>query len=341
MPVAERGPASERGAALLTVLLLVAVMAVITAVALERLTLASRMAQNGAGADQGRALLIAGEAIAAYRLGDLVKASPGKTTLAGGWLGTPQSVPVPGGSVVARVTDAGNCFNVNSLVTGGGSIGDPAPDSASGTYSTRPDGVKQFKALMRLLGVEQNAAATIAVSVADWIDTDAVPGDGGAEDSFYQQMPVTYRTAGGLIVDPSELRVIHGMTPAIYSRLRPWLCALPLGDLSPININTLLPDQAILLAMLTDGKLSPETARQLLARRPEDGYGSLVTFWAQPELAKLGLPEEVTGQAKLTSRWFAVDLRVDLGGTDVIETALFDAENTPALLIRRRWGDDS
>ena len=114
MPVAERGPASERGAALLTVLLLVAVMAVITAVALERLTLASRMAQNGAGADQGRALLIAGEAIAAYRLGDLVKASPGKTTLAGGWLGTPQSVPVPGGSVVARVTDAG-LGNLRSL----------------------------------------------------------------------------------------------------------------------------------------------------------------------------------------------------------------------------------
>lgn len=337
----------ERGAALLTVLMLVAVMAVITAIALERLTIASRMAQNGAGADQGRALLIAGEAFAAYRLGDLVKASPGKTVLAAGWLGTPQTVAVPGGSVVARVTDAGNCFNINSLVMDGGSINDPMAATPSATasesedYTARPDGLKQFVALMRLLGIDQNAAALIAVSVADWIDTDAVPGEGGAEDSFYQQLPVTYRTSGGLIADPSELRVIHGMTPAIYSRLRPWLCALPVSDLSPINVNTLLPNQAILLAMLTDGKLSAETARQLLAQRPGDGYGSPVTFWAQPALAGLDLPEGVTGQAKLTSRWFAVDLRVDLGGTDVIETALFDAQNVPARLVRRRWGDDS
>lgn len=326
---------------MLTVLMLVAVMAVITAVALERLTIASRMAQNGAGADQGRALLIAGETFAAYRLGDLVKASPGKTTLTAGWLGTPQSVAVPGGSVVARVTDAGNCFNINSLVMSGGSINDPMAANRSEDYTARPDGLKQFVSLMRLLGVEQNAAALIAVSVADWIDTDAVPGEGGAEDSFYQQLPVTYRTSGGLVADPSELRVIHGMTPAIYSRLRPWLCALPTSDLSPINVNTLLPDQAILLAMLTDGKLSPETARQLLAQRPEDGYGSPMTFWAQPALARLDLPQEVTGQAKMTSRWFSVELRVDLGGTDVIETALFDAQNAPARLVRRRWGDDS
>lgn len=329
--MAERGAnrGRECGAALLTVLMLVAVMAVITAVALERLTIASRMTQNGTGADQGRAMLVAGESFAAYTLGDLMKARPGRTTLKGGWLGTGQTVSVPGGAVIVRVSDAGNCFNINSLVSG------------TETWSARPAGVKQFAALMRLLGVDQRTGEQIAVSVADWVDSDTVPGNGGAEDDFYQQLPVSYRTAGGLIADPSELRVIHGMTPAIYSRLRPWLCALPVTDLSPININTLLPDQAILLAMLTDGKLSPETARQVLARRPEDGYGSLVTFWAQPALAGLALPPEVTEQSKLTSRWFAVDMRVDLGGTDVSETALFDAQNAPARLIRRRWGDDS
>ncbi|HTH27923.1 MAG TPA: type II secretion system minor pseudopilin GspK [Sphingobium sp.] len=319
----------EQGAALLTVLLLVAIMSVITAVVLERLTIASRMTQNGVGGDQARAMLLAGEGIAALKLGDVVKARPGRTTLAGDWLNTGQSVAVPGGSIFVRIADAGNCFNVNSLVAG------------TETYAARPAGVRQFVALMRLLAVPQDVAERIAVSVADWIDSDTVPAGGGAEDSFYQQLPVTYRTAGGLIADPSELRVIHGMTPAVYSRLRPWLCALPVADLSPININTLLPDQGILLAMLTDGKLSPETARQLLARRPADGYGSLVTFWAQPAVSGLDLPSEVTEQTRLTSRWFAVDLRVNQAGADVSETALFDAQNAPARLIRRRWGDDS
>ncbi|MET0364324.1 MAG: type II secretion system protein GspK, partial [Sphingobium sp.] len=157
----------------------------------------------------------------------------------------------------------------------------------------------------------------------------------------YQGATVPFRTANTLMADPSELRVVAGMTPDIYSKLRPWLCALPVAELSPININTLLPDQAILLAMLTDGRIGPDAARQLLVRRPPDGYGSLVTFWGQPALSGLALSTDVTEQTKLTSRWFEVDLRVDMGGTDVSETALFDARDMPVRLVRRRWGDEN
>lgn len=324
-------PEGERGAALLTVLLLVAVMAVITAVALERLTIATRMAQNGVGADQGRALLIAGEEVAAFRLGDLVTARPGKTTLAGNWLGTPTPVAVPGGRVIAQVSDAGNCFNLNSLVTAG----------EHDSYVARPTGIAQFATLMRLLGIDSRVADRIAMSSADWIDSDVVPAPGGAEDDFYLQQPSPHRAAGGLLADPSELRAVRDMTPALYARLKPWICALPMAELSPINVNTLLPDQGVLLAMVTGGRISPDVARQVLARRPADGYGSLVTFWGQPPLAGLGLSQEATDQAKLTSRWFSVDLRADLGDTDVTETALFDAQNCPAQLVRRHWGDDS
>lgn len=324
-------PIRERGAALLTVLMLVAVMAVITAVALERLTLATRMAQNGVSADQGRAFLMAGEAVASLRLSDLATARPGRTTLAGGWLGTEQGFAVPGGMVRARVRDTGNCFNINGLVKAEGAE----------NYAARPAGITQFAALLRLLGTDPRVAEQIAMASADWIDSNAVPGPGGAEDASYGQMPMPYRTAGGLVADASEIRTVAGMTAPIYERVRPWLCALPVAELSPVNINTMLPDQAILLAMLADGRIGAETARQVIARRPVDGYGSLVTFWAQPALVALGLPPEVTEQAKLNSRWFEVDLTVDLGGTDVHETVLFDARDTPARLVRRRWGDES
>ncbi len=324
-------PRGERGAALLTVLLLVAVMAVVTAIAIEKLTLSTRMARNGIDADQGRALLMAGEAIAAYRLADLVAARPGRTTLEGGWLGTAQSVPVPGGAISARVRDAGNCFNLNSLVQ---------QEAEGASLRANPQAILQFAALMRLVGVDPATASQVAVAAADWIDSDAVPGPGGAEDNFYLEQEEPYRTAGGLVAEASELRLVAGVTPAIYDRLRPWLCALPLAELSPININTLLPEQAILLAMLTDGRLPADQARQVLAQRPRDGYGSLVGFWKQSALAALALPPAVTDQAKLTSRWFEVELRVDLGGNDVSETALFDAETAPARLVRRRWGDE-
>ena len=200
--------------------------------------------------------------------------------------------------------------------------------------------VLQFAALMRLLGIDPAAAAQIAAAAADWIDSDAAPGPGGAEDSFYLGKEEPYRTAGGLMADISELRVVAAVTPAIYERVQPWLCALPVAELSPINVNTLLPEQAILLAMLADGRLPVDIARQVLAQRPRDGYGSLPGFWGQPPLAALALPPAVTGQTKLTSRWFEVELSVDLGGNDVSETALFDAQTAPARLIRRRWGDE-
>ncbi|PJG49164.1 general secretion pathway protein GspK [Sphingobium sp. LB126] len=318
----------ERGAALLTVLLLVAVMAVVATTALERLALATRMTGNGGAIDQARAFADAGTEIARLRIGDLVAANPGKTTLAGNWMGTPQAIPVPGGVATARVTDGGNCFNLNSVVAG----------TSEADLKVRPVGVSQFQALLQALGVDARQAQVAAASLADWIDTDGVPQPGGAEDDIYAQAAQPYRTANRFMVDPSELRAVHGVTPAIYDLARPWVCALPTADLSPININTLLPSQAPLFAMLMQGQLSVAQARQLLAQRPAEGYGSTVAFWAVPALAGLSPLEEVANQVKLTTGFFGVEVSVDVGGTQVVERALIDARQSPAMLIRRNWG---
>ncbi len=320
----------ERGAALLTVLLLVAVMAVIASTALERLALATRMTGNGGRIDQARAYADAGAEMARLRIGDLVAARPGRTTLQGGWLGTPQALPVPGGMATARVTDAGNCFNLNSLVAG----------ESESNLKVNPLGVTQFQALMQALGIEARAAAAVAAATADWIDTDTVPWPGGAEDEVYAQAPTPYRTANRFMVDPSELRVINGVTPAIYDRVRPWVCALPVADLSPINVNTLLPGQAVLIAMLLPGRLSVDQARQVLARRPADGYGGSREFWMNPLLGP-GPQAEVGEQVKVATRWFGVEIAVDVGGTQVVEKALIDAQQNPAMLVRRTMGDDA
>ena len=90
----DAGKPGERGAALLTVLLLVAVMAVVASTALERVALATRMTGNGGAVDQGRAFADAGTEMARLRINDLVESNPAKITLAGGWMGTPQAIPV-------------------------------------------------------------------------------------------------------------------------------------------------------------------------------------------------------------------------------------------------------
>ena len=324
-----RPPRSERGAALLTVLLLVAVMSVIAATAIERLTLATRLAANSGALDQARAYALAAETISIARIEDLVGRDQAKTTLAGGWNGRTQRLPIPGGLVTARLQDGGNCFNLNSLVAG----------QDSERLTARPLGASQFRSLMELLGIAPREAAVVAASLADWIDSDGQTAPGGAEDDFYAKLTPSYRTPNRMLLDASELRAVYGVTPQIYATLRPWVCALPTTDLSPINVNTLAPEQAPLFAMLIPGQLSIDRARQMLAQRPADGYGSLVAFWALPAMAALTPNAEVTAQTKLTSRFFRLDILVELGDAEVTEQALIDAEETPARLVLRQWGE--
>lgn len=327
--MAELPPSHERGAALLTVLLLVAVMAMIAATALERLSLATRLAANGAATDQGRAYLDAAEATARLRIADLVGRNPGKLTLQGGWLGAPQVIPVPGGTAAVRVTDGGNCFNLNSLVAG----------EQADSLAVRPVGAAQFTALMEALGIDPRAARAIAAAAADWIDSDSIPSPGGAEDETYLQLDRPYRTANGLMAHASELRAVRGVTPEIYARLAPWVCALPTSDLSPINVNTLLPTQAPLLAMMLPGRVGSEQAREYLARRPAGGYGNVDAFWALPARAGISPDAEVAQQVQVKTDYFRIAISVNLGDTQVDETALLDMSEPPARVVYRQWTD--
>ena len=320
--------AKERGAALLTVLLLVAVMSVVAAAGLERLTLATRLAANSGALDQARAFALAAETISIARIGDLKDRDKAKTTLHGDWHGRTTRLPIPGGIATSRVTDGGNCFNLNSVVAGD----DPEK------LRVRPVAVSQFTALMEVLGIAPRDAATVAAALADWIDSDSLPQPGGAEDEYYTQYARPYRAANRLMMDASELRAVAGVSPQLYATVRPWICALPVTDLSPINVNTLAPEQAPLVAMLIPGQLTIERARQMLAQRPAGGYGSTVAFWNLATREDLS-PGLAGTQIKLTTRFFRIDIMVELGDAEVTEQALVDTEELPARLIRRQWGE--
>lgn len=323
---------SERGAALLTVLLLVAVMAVLAGSALERLRLATRLAGNAAAIDQARAYAFAAEAIAAARISQLVDAGAGRTTLAGGWQGQPTVLPLPGGRVTATVRDGGNCFNLNSVVSG--EIGNPDVRLVA-----RPAGIIQFVGLMRAIGIDEGVARPIGDALADFIDSDQVPLPQGAEDEAYAGRPVPHRTAGGPLADASELRAIAGMTPELYQQLRPWVCALPATDLSPINVNTLTPEQAPLLAMLSIDQPDPARAQAVLARRPAAGWEGTAAFWNDASRAGLESSGEAKTQVRVGSQWFALELAVGIGDVELNERALIDARLLPARLVRRSWGE--
>jgi general secretion pathway protein K len=320
---------SERGAALLSVLLMVAVLAVIAATTLDRLALSSKLSGNGNALAQARMFTYAAESIASARLEDLLARDAAQTTLAGGWLGKEQILPVPVGRATASISDANNCFNLNSLVT-----------EAEGSYRANATGQTQFVSLMVVLGINENMARPVAAAAADWADSDSIPLPSGAEDDSYRGAAKPYLAANQLFAHPSELRAVKGVTPAIYAKLRGWICALPEATLSPLNVNTLLPEQAPLLVMLfPPNSFSPTSARSHLAKRPASGYGSLIRFWEAPELAALKPSPTVQEQVKLTSTYFLLDTKVSLGETTLDGEAMILASPSPPRVLWRSWGE--
>jgi len=237
---------------------------------------------------------------------------------------------MPGGALAeVRVRDGGNCFNVNSVADG----------EAHTALVRRPSGVGQFIGLMTALEVPEADARRIAEAAADWVDGDSLAGPGGAEDEAYMAGPAPYRTGNTLFADPGELRALAGMTPAIYRRLRPWLCALPVSDLSPININTLAIEQAPLLAMLAPGQLDAARARRILAQRPAAGWSNQIEFWRVEAMSEVNVPLDVQLQPQLRTRWFALDVRVAVGDSEFAEAVLVDARLQPSRIVARRWSE--
>ena len=306
-------------------LLLVAVIAVLAGAMLEKLRISTRLSANAAAGEQARAWAVAAEAMATVRISSLLSRSPERVTLAGGWSGRPLPLPLPGGGLAtARVLDGGNCFNLNGLVNGPG----------DGTYASYPIARAQFARLMRLLGIPGQVADQVAAGASDWIDTDDGQQAGGAEDARYTGQQVGYRTAGTLMADSSELRAVAGVTPEVYAQLRPWICALPVAQPAAINVNTQLPEQAPLLAMLAPDTVSVEAARQLIARRPPQGWGDPNAIWT-------GSGVSGAGGTAIKTTWFRLAIDVRMAGAELEERALIDATRLPVRLVARQWGEET
>lgn len=320
-----RTPSSERGAALLTVLMLVAVIATLAATSLDRLTVATRLAANAGIAAQGRQWLGLAEQLAAVRLEDLAAADQTRT-LTGPWLGQVREIRLPDGGILrAEVRDGGNCFNLNGL----------ARLQLDGISNTDPAAVQQLSQLLLLLGVDGNRAASIASAAADWVDSDSVPLPAGTEQA---RSANGWPPANAPFADVSELGAVEGVTPDLLGLVAPFLCALPEQGPQAINPNTLQPGQAALLAMLAPQQLPLGTARALIANRPPGGYPSTVAFWQASGIASDALPPAAGEQIRMKSRWFELRAEVRNSGQALASTSLIDLREKNARIVRRRYG---
>ena len=319
----------ERGAALLAVLLLVALIATLAALAMDRLALATRLAGNARAIDQARGYALGAEGLATLIVDRLNDRTKGEASLPAGWAGETRSIPVEGGLIRAKLGDGGSCFNLNSLVSG---------NQLSG-FAARPQMMERLGTLLAVAGVPQARAGPVVAAITDWIDSDMVPQRQGAEDDVYARAPVSYRAANALMADVSELRAVAGVTPAVYAAMAPWVCALPISEIAPLNVNILPPERAPLLAMLYGGRMPIGQAAAILRSRPAGGWSSASQFREQPAIAAMGNVAGLGEEIAVRTRWFTLELDVRLAGAQVKEVALIDGGIAPSRVVARAWGN--
>lgn len=315
-------------------LLAVAVMSALAVALLDDIRLAILRTGNAEATSQAHWYALGAEDYARVLLARAAKV-PGAQTEAERTL----TLPIEGGVIQARIRDATNCFNLNSLIPANGETAGDSDEEGEDA----PDHIvarRRFALLLRTLTQLDADRDALADALVDWLDTDDTPEPRGAEDSHYARLDPPSRAANGPLSDIAELRAVRGFTPEVMAVLAPLVCARPDGRSVLLNVNTLHPDDAPLLVMLVGDGLTLENARRAIADRPQGGYPRAAAFWGHPALSRLTVPQGVRDLAGVRSTHFRLDIRIAAGrGRASLTSHLALPPGGDPIVLSRQFGD--
>jgi len=315
----------QRGIALITILMILAIMVTIAATMTGRMT-ASLLRTEGLNYSEkvywyGQATVDFSRMILDNDFSDSEVISLDQI-----WA-TPDIVfPVDEGSITGNMVDYRSCFNINAIVL-------------ADKDDKRAIPISQFQMLLSVLDVEEYSAEIIAESTRDWLDSNqTVDVSQGAEDRYYESRNVAYLTANRLMVDISELRSVQGVTGEIYQRIKPFLCALPTTN-QLININTVKIKQPQILFALFPPELliSIEDLQTLLEDRPISGWASVDEFLASDLLVDKLIPEEISSQLSVSSDFFQLYGLAEIDERVMVLKLLFNIQNKKSTAVRFQY----
>ena len=259
----------DRGAALITALILVAVMSISVIGLLDVMRFSFKASANLAQREQARLYAIGAEKLAASTLSTARGQEERRSyPLLDYWTREPFVFPIDGGSIMGNVSDGANCFNLNSVVT-----------QSEGVLVRSDFNADRFEQLLERLDIQPGQASELAGALVDWMDNDQTPSFGGAEDYEYGARAIPYRTSGQMLADVSELRAIVGYSEEVMAVLMPHVCAYQNHLLQPLNMNTIsVEDTPIVLAYL-GRQFDPQTVVDIIAERPVDGFSRIEDFF--------------------------------------------------------------
>ena len=270
---------SQSGVALITALLVVAIVTVIATGMASRQQLDIRRSGNVLDHDQAYMFALGVESWGRSILMQ-DRRDNSVDNLSEPWATVLPPLIVEGGTVAGHIEDMQGRFNINNLVKDG-------KPSAIDT--------QRFERLLKSLGLTPG----LSQAVIDWIDSDSDKiSANGAEDGEYIARTPPYRTANGMINSISELRLINGFSREAVESLAPFISALP--AYTHININTASPE--ILMTLADD--ITKTDAEAMIEDRGTEGYTDIQKFITSPTIKSRNLPPDGLG---ISSNYFIVD----------------------------------
>ena len=291
---------AQRGIAVITAILVVALVASAASFMAWQQQLWVRQVENLNAQAQSRAVVMAALQWARSALADDARRNT-VDHLDEGWAQPLTPLPVEGGELAGNVTDQQGLFNLNSLVRDG---------------RTSATDLAVFRRLLELLELPPD----LANAVVDWVDPDfEVSYPGGAEDMDYLGLKPPYRAGNRALTTVDGLARVKGFDAETLERLRPFVTALPIA--TPVNVNTAPPE--VLAAVV--GDLPLDQARALADDRKGRPFKDVADFRARlPQ----GIAQVNDAVLAVASRYFLVAGHARFGRARVGYAALLERDAT-------------
>ena len=264
-PVVPVNANSQRGVALLTILLLVVSITVVAGAMLASQKIAIR--RSGLLFDQNQLLqdINAGQQLAVTLIRADAKLND-TDSMQDIWAQPIPPYTLGGHSIGIELRDEGSRFNINNLYHNG------AVDTAA---------LAVFQRLLTQLNLEPD----IAIAVLDYQDADSdVYQDGGDESVVYAQQSnnsASNDLPNQALINIDQLQNVKGVDAEVLAALRPYITVVP--HYLPININTASP---ALLAALVEGATSQQM-QTVVELREQQVFESIDGLWQLPMLSAL------------------------------------------------------
>jgi general secretion pathway protein K len=291
---------AQRGMAVITAILVVALVASAASFMAWQQQLWVRQVENLNEQAQSRAVVLAAMQWARAILAQDAHGSS-VDHLEEEWAGALAPLPVEGGELAGEVSDQQGLFNLNSLVRAG---------------KTSASDLAVFHKLLELLQLPPDLAA----AVVDWIDADAkVTDPGGAEDGDYLAFDPPYRAGNRALMTLDGLARLKGFDAATLERLRPFVTALP----TPTSVNVNTAPAEVLAAAIAD--LPLDQAKALVTTRKGHHFKDIADFRARLPKTVMQVNETLLS---VGSRYFLVSGHARFGRAKVGYEALLEREAT-------------